>query len=50
MLMETEWLRGYGGQGRAAGGSRERSSRDPVDAGWLALVIRGETLLTDRPE
>lgn len=50
MLMETEWLRGYGEQGRAAGGSRGKSSRDPVDAGWLALVTRAETLVTDRHE
>lgn len=38
--METEWLRGYGEQGRAAGGYRGRSSRDRVDAGCLALAQR----------
>ena len=31
-------------ESRAAGGSGGRSSRDPVDAGWLALVTRAETL------
>lgn len=50
MLEDTEWLRGYRKQARAAGGSRGRSSRDPVDAGWLDLVTRAETLATDRCE
>lgn len=34
--------------GRAAGGSRGKSSRDPVPAGQPALVTRAEIHLSDR--